>query len=112
MEDWQNTSRGSDMSEFDTDILRSFIEESQEHLSGIENDLLSIEAAGEDIDVELVNKVFRAVHSIKGGAGFLGLETITALSNSMWPYRRSTVHRGAARHGQQGGVKCGLAGRL
>jgi two-component system chemotaxis sensor kinase CheA len=67
----------------DQETLQIFIEDSQEHLSGIESDLLAIEAAGENMDIDLVNKVFRAVHSIKGGAGFLGLETIKALAHDM-----------------------------
>ncbi len=56
------------MSNVDDGNLQAYIDESLEHLSGIENDLLAIEEAGEDIDEELVNKVFRAAHSIKGGA--------------------------------------------
>jgi len=66
----------------DDEILQGFIEESLEHLADIENDLLAIEEAGADIDEDLVNKVFRAAHSIKGGAGFMGLSTIQDLSHS------------------------------
>lgn len=47
------------MSIEDDEILQGFIEESLEHLADIENDLLSIEEGGADIDVELVNKVSR-----------------------------------------------------
>jgi two-component system chemotaxis sensor kinase CheA len=67
----------------DDEILQGFIEESLEHLADIENDLLAIEEAGEDIDEDLVNKVFRAAHSIKGGAGFMGLTVIQELSHAM-----------------------------
>ncbi len=67
----------------DDEILQGFIEESLEHLADIENDLLAIEEAGENIDEDLVNKVFRAAHSIKGGAGFMGLTGIQELSHSM-----------------------------
>ncbi|MBU1231463.1 MAG: chemotaxis protein CheW [Proteobacteria bacterium] len=67
----------------DDEILQGFIEESLEHLADIENDLLQIEEAGSDIDEELVNKVFRAAHSIKGGAGFMGLTVIQDLSHVM-----------------------------
>ncbi len=67
----------------DDEILQGFIEESLEHLADIENDLLAIEEAGADIDEDLVNKVFRAAHSIKGGAGFMGLNGIQELSHSM-----------------------------
>lgn len=67
----------------DQETLHIFLEDAREHLSGIENDLLAIEAAGAAMDVGLVNKVFRAVHSIKGGAGFLGLSAIKELSHAM-----------------------------
>ncbi len=67
----------------DDEILQGFIEESLEHLADIENDLLAIEEAGEKIDENLVNKVFRAAHSIKGGAGFMGLTGIQELSHAM-----------------------------
>ena len=67
----------------DDEILQGFIEESLEHLADIENDLLAIEENGADIDEDLVNKVFRAAHSIKGGAGFMGLTVIQDLSHVM-----------------------------
>lgn len=67
----------------DDEILQGFIEESLEHLADIENDLLEIEDGGENIDEDLVNKVFRAAHSIKGGAGFMGLTVIQDLAHSM-----------------------------
>jgi len=70
------------MSIEDDEILQGFIEESLEHLADIENDLLTIEEGGADIDVELVNKVFRAAHSIKGGAGFMGLSVIQDLAHA------------------------------
>ena len=67
----------------DDEILQGFIEESLEHLADIETDLLAIEKAGANIDENLVNKVFRAAHSIKGGAGFMGLTVIQELSHAM-----------------------------
>lgn len=66
----------------DDEILQGFVEESLEHLADIENDLLAIEEGGADIDVDLVNKVFRAAHSIKGGAGFMGLSVIQDLAHA------------------------------
>ncbi len=71
------------MSIQDDETLRLYVEESIEHLADIENDLLAIENAGAEIDEELVNKVFRAAHSIKGGAGFMGLNNIKELSHKM-----------------------------
>ncbi len=67
----------------DDETLQMYIEESLEHLSDIESDLLAIEEGGKDIDIDLVNNVFRAAHSIKGGAGFMGLTTIKNLGHSL-----------------------------
>jgi len=67
----------------DDELLQMFVEESKEHLDGIEADFLQIEEMGAEIDSELVNKVFRAIHSVKGGAGFLGLDRIKELAHSM-----------------------------
>ncbi|MCK5096710.1 MAG: chemotaxis protein CheA, partial [Desulfobacteraceae bacterium] len=67
----------------DDETLRMYVDESLDHLGDIESDLLSMEQSGADIDVDLVNNVFRAAHSIKGGAGFMGLVTIKELSHSL-----------------------------
>ncbi len=65
----------------DAELLREFVVESQEHLSDVENQLLSLESQGDAMDVSLVNTVFRAVHSIKGAAGFMGLDTLQSLAH-------------------------------
>ena len=64
-------------------IINEFVIESREHLADIENQLLAIEKAGADIDVELVNHVFRAVHSIKGAAGFFGFTVLGQLAHEL-----------------------------
>ncbi len=69
------------MSADDTELLKEFAVESQEHLSDIENQLLTLESQGDDMDVALVNTVFRAIHSIKGAAGFMGLDTLGGLAH-------------------------------
>ncbi len=66
----------------DNEIFNDFIEEAQDHLNGIEDDLLSIEEAGENFNEDIVNKVFRAVHTIKGGAGYLGLKNVQELAHN------------------------------
>ncbi len=71
------------MVEMADETLQMYIEESQDHLSDIESDLLTIEEAGENIDLELVNNVFRSAHSIKGGAGFFGLTAIKDLAHHL-----------------------------
>ncbi|MCK5271300.1 MAG: chemotaxis protein CheW [Sedimentisphaerales bacterium] len=63
------------------ELIASFVEEASEVLADVENDFLAIEEAGENIDHELVNKVFRGVHSMKGSAGFLGLTSIGTLAH-------------------------------
>ncbi len=69
------------MSADDTELLKEFAVESQEHLADIENQLLTLESQGDDMDVALVNTVFRAIHSIKGAAGFMGLDTLGGLAH-------------------------------
>jgi len=71
------------MSSEDDELLKSFLEESREHLENIEADLMDLEEAGEGFDGELVNKIFRPAHSIKGSAGFLGLVTISKLAHTL-----------------------------
>lgn len=67
----------------DDETLQMYVEESLEHLGDIETDLLALEEQGEEIDDELINNVFRAAHSVKGGAGFMGLDVIKELSHNL-----------------------------
>ncbi len=55
-------------------ILGYFIEEARDHLATIEQGLLSLRDSVSD--PELINELFRAAHSIKGGAAMLGLTSI------------------------------------
>lgn len=65
----------------DDDLVQDYLAECREHLATIETDLLAIEQKGAEIDEQLVNRVFRAAHSIKGGAGFFGLARIQELAH-------------------------------
>lgn len=65
------------------DILNDVILESREHLVNIEPDLLALERDQKKVSEEVINRIFRAVHSIKGGFGFFGKTNITKLSHSM-----------------------------
>ncbi|TWT99214.1 Chemotaxis protein CheA [Botrimarina colliarenosi] len=67
----------------DNELLADFVVEANEHLADIENQFLAIEEAAPNIDVNLVNEVFRAIHSIKGAAGFLGLRTVNDLAHNL-----------------------------
>jgi len=71
------------MDQMDDDIMAMFVEDTREHLADIESCLMDMEHGGADIDEELVNKVFRAAHSIKGGAGFLNLQNTRDLGHKL-----------------------------
>ncbi|MBD1842831.1 Hpt domain-containing protein [Cyanobacteria bacterium FACHB-63] len=55
-------------------ILGYFIEEAKEHLDTIEHGLVDLAATM--ADSERVNELFRAAHSVKGGAAMLGFDGI------------------------------------
>ncbi|PSB44357.1 hypothetical protein C7B80_21015 [Cyanosarcina cf. burmensis CCALA 770] len=55
-------------------ILGYFLEEASDHLNTIEQGLLNLQSTL--ADSEMVNEIFRAAHSIKGGAAMLGLNSI------------------------------------
>lgn len=55
-------------------ILGYFIEEAKEHLDTIERGLLDLQATM--ADAESMNELFRAAHSVKGGAAMLGFNSI------------------------------------
>jgi two-component system, chemotaxis family, sensor kinase CheA len=64
------------------ELVNDFVTESREHLASVESDLLSLENPG-DGSADTVNRVFRAVHSVKGVAGFLGFDNINKLSHAL-----------------------------
>ncbi|KRG67313.1 chemotaxis protein [Stenotrophomonas terrae] len=57
----------------------TFFEESREGLDAMEAGLLALEDGQHD--PEVINSVFRAAHSIKGGAGTFGFDAIAALTH-------------------------------
>ena len=62
-------------------FLDTFLQESAEHLSTIESGLLKLNTAPGDS--ELLNGIFRAAHSIKGGAGAFGLTHVVKLTHAL-----------------------------
>ena len=61
-------------------IKQTFFQECEEQLAELEDGLLTIER--EEGDVETINAVFRAVHSIKGGAGAFGLDALVRFAHT------------------------------
>ncbi|GAC28499.1 chemotaxis protein CheA [Brumicola pallidula] len=62
-----------DLSQF----IPSFLEESFEGLELMESSLLNLDAG----DNEIINSIFRAAHSIKGGAGTFGFDNVTEFTH-------------------------------
>jgi two-component system, chemotaxis family, sensor kinase CheA len=67
----------------DDALIQEFITESNDHLEAIEPDLLKMEEQVPEVDQEIVNSIFRAIHSIKGASGFFGFERLKCLSHVM-----------------------------
>jgi two-component system chemotaxis sensor kinase CheA len=69
------------MKSFDQDpaLLQEFLTECEELLQGMDQDLIQLESAPEN--EELLNRIFRAVHTIKGTSGFLGFDPLVQLSH-------------------------------
>ena len=61
----------------DDEILQDFLVEADEILEGLNEQLVELESQPEDS--ELLNAIFRGFHTIKGGAGFLALDSMVAL---------------------------------
>ncbi|HWG96550.1 MAG TPA: Hpt domain-containing protein [Nitrospira sp.] len=59
----------------------AFFEEAAEHLAVVEEGLLELEQHPEDVD--LLNKIFRSAHSIKGTAGMFGFNTVAQFTHKM-----------------------------
>ncbi|RMF85602.1 MAG: chemotaxis protein CheA [Nitrospinota bacterium] len=63
----------------DTELLGEFITEGREYIEAAEAALLTLETDPDNM--EAVNTVFRAFHTVKGTAGFLGLESVSTLAH-------------------------------
>jgi two-component system chemotaxis sensor kinase CheA len=63
----------------DTDLVREFITESRELIANAEAALLTLETDPDNM--EAVNTVFRAFHTIKGTSAFLGIKRVSELAH-------------------------------
>lgn len=71
------------MAREDDRAREEFTSEAEELLDTLSRDLVDFEAQGKNVRPELVNKIFREVHSLKGLAGMLGFGDISELSHSL-----------------------------
>ncbi|MCF6282287.1 MAG: Hpt domain-containing protein [Candidatus Polarisedimenticolaceae bacterium] len=69
------------MSEIDMSLLPDFIVEAEEHLEEME--LMLLQLIEEPGSLELLNDIFRPIHTIKGGAQYIGLQKVSKLAHSL-----------------------------
>ncbi len=67
--------------EDDLAILAEFVDESEADLNA--TDRLFVELEARPGDIELINSIFRPLHSIKGNSAFLGLMQVRRLAHEM-----------------------------
>jgi len=72
------------LSEQQQRIMGYFIEEAKDHLNTIEQGLINLQST--IADSEMVHEVFRAAHSVKGGAAMLGLNSIQHTAHRLEDY--------------------------
>jgi two-component system chemotaxis sensor kinase CheA len=75
----ETTSAGMLLHNADPGLLAEFVQESREHLDTANHQLLALET--DPGDMEALNSVFRAFHTMKGISGFLGLADISHLAH-------------------------------
>jgi two-component system, chemotaxis family, sensor kinase CheA len=63
----------------DPQLLQDFVVESEEALQRMDQDMVALESAPSD--GELLNRIFRSIHTIKGTSSFLSLDPIVQLSH-------------------------------
>ena len=61
------------------ELIKDFVVETDEVLEGLDQCFVKLEESPGDLD--LINEIFRAVHSIKGSAGFLGFTRLVEVAH-------------------------------
>jgi two-component system chemotaxis sensor kinase CheA len=61
------------------EIVESFLTETREIIEGLDQDLLELERGSTNPD--LLNRIFRAAHTVKGTSGFLGFDQMCELTH-------------------------------
>nr|CAJ71986.1 similar to chemotaxis histidine kinase [Candidatus Kuenenia stuttgartiensis] len=65
----------------DPEIVKEFLTESGDHLESVESQILQLEENPDNTDI--INTIFRPIHSTKGSAGFLGLKDMGTVSHEL-----------------------------
>ncbi len=61
--------------------LEIFLDETKEHLQNLNNQILELESDAENMNT--INEIFRAAHSLKGMAGTMGYKRMQTLTHDM-----------------------------
>lgn len=69
--------------DLDEELLQEFHTEVSDIMEGLGDDFMAMEEQIADLPTELIDKVFRGLHTIKGNAGFVGLDSMSKLAHAM-----------------------------
>ncbi len=67
----------------DLSLIGEFLSEAKDLIASVETDLLRLERDGSHASEEVVNRMFRAVHTVKGNAGFFGFKKTVSVAHSV-----------------------------
>jgi len=65
------------------DLIKEYIAEAQEHFATAEDDILSLEQLDASHSKETINRLFRALHTIKGGAACVNFDSVKEFAHAM-----------------------------
>jgi len=63
----------------DQELLDGFLTETTELIEKLDDDLITLEKASDD--TELMNRIFRSIHTIKGASSFLGFDQLVKVTH-------------------------------
>ncbi len=63
----------------DQELLDGFLQETAELLEKLDDDLVALEKSSEDMD--LLNRIFRSIHTVKGASSFLGFDLLVKVTH-------------------------------
>jgi two-component system chemotaxis sensor kinase CheA len=69
------------MPDIDPDELKVFLQEAEEQLQLLDEDIIRLEREADNVD--LIQEIFRAAHTLKGSSGMLGFKKMAGLTHVM-----------------------------
>jgi two-component system chemotaxis sensor kinase CheA len=63
----------------DQELLEGFLSETAELLEKLDDDLVALEKSSDDAD--LLNRIFRSIHTVKGASSFLGFDLLVKVTH-------------------------------